>query len=83
MKELKERFSRWFNKRHGRRWTLWQERYRSILVEDGEALRTISAYLYLNPVRAGLVDDPKDYRWCGYTEAMGGSKRPEKHYAEY
>ncbi|MFT6181109.1 MAG: REP element-mobilizing transposase RayT [Akkermansiaceae bacterium] len=75
MKELKERFSRWFNKRHGRQGTLWQERYRSILVEDGEALRTISAYIDLNPVRAGLVDDPKDYRWCGYAEAMGGSKR--------
>ena len=78
MKELKERFSRWFNKRHGRRGTLWQERYRSILVEDGEALRTISAYLDLNPVRAGLVDDPKDYRWCGYAEALGGSKRARK-----
>jgi putative transposase len=47
-------------------------------VEDGEALRTISAYLDLNPVRAGLVDDPKDYRWCGYAEAMGGSKRARK-----
>jgi putative transposase len=78
MKELKERFSRWFNKRHGRRGTLWQERYRSILVEDGEALRTISAYIDLNPVRAGLVDDPKDYRWCGYAEALGGSKRARK-----
>ena len=75
MKELKERFSRWFNKRYGRRGTLWQERYRSILVEDGEALRTMAAYIDLNPLRAGLVDDPKDYRWCGYAEAMGGSKR--------
>ena len=78
MKELKERFSRWFNKRHGRRGTLWQERYRSILVEEGEALRTIAAYIDLNPVRAGLVNDPKDYRWCGYAEALGGSKRARK-----
>ena len=78
MKELKERFSRWFNKRHGRRGTLWQERYRSILVAEGEALRTIAAYIDLNPVRAGLVDDPKDYRWCGYAEALGGSKRARK-----
>jgi len=61
MKELKEGFSRWFNKRHGRRGTLWQDRYRSVLVEDGEALRTMAAYLDLNPVRAGLADDPKDY----------------------
>jgi len=78
MKELKERFSRWFNKRHGRRGTLWEERYRSILVEDGEALRTMAAYIDLNPVRAGLVDDPKDYRWCGYAEALGGSKRARR-----
>ena len=75
MKELKERFSRWFNKRHGRRGTLWQDRYRSILVEDGEALQTMAAYIDLNPLRAGLVRDPKDYRWSGYAEAMGGSKR--------
>lgn len=78
MKELKERFSRWFNKRHGRRGTLWQDRYRSVLVEDGEALRTMAAYIDLNPVRAGLVDDPKDYRWCGFAEALGGSKRARR-----
>ena len=78
MKELKERFSRWFNKRHGRRGTLWQDRYRSVLVEDGEALRTMAAYIDLNPVRAGLVDDPKDYRWCGYAESLGGSKRARR-----
>ena len=78
MKELKERFSRWFNKRHGRRGTLWQERYRSILVEDGEALRTMAAYIDFNPVRAGLFDDPKQYRWCGYAEALGGSKRARR-----
>jgi len=78
MKELKERFSRWFNKRHGRRGTLWQDRYRSLLVEDGGALRTMAAYIDLNPVRAGLVDDPKDYRWCGFAEALGGSKRARR-----
>src|SRR6056297_1106008 len=78
MKELKERFSRWFNRRHERRGTLWQERYRSVLVEAGEALRTMAAYIDLNPVRAGLVDDPKDYRWSGYAEALGGSKRARR-----
>jgi len=78
MKELKERFSRWFNKRHDRRGTLWQDRYRSVLVEDGEALRTMAAYIDLNPVRAGLVDDPKEYRWCGYAESLGGSKRARR-----
>jgi hypothetical protein len=50
------------------------ERFKSVLVEDGEALRTMAAYIDLNPVRAGMVKDPKDYRWCGYGEAMGGGK---------
>jgi putative transposase len=76
VKEVKERFSRWFNKRHGRRGTLWMDRFKSVLVEGkGEALRTMAAYIDLNPVRAGLVKDPKDYRWCGYAEALAGTRR--------
>jgi len=78
VKELKERFSRWFNKHHGRRGTLWMDRFKSVLVEDGEALRTMALYIDLNPVRAGLVEDPKDYRWTGYGEATGGSKRARR-----
>ena len=79
VKEVKERFSRWFNKRHGRRGTLWMDRFKSVLVEgQGEALRTMAAYIDLNPVRAGLVKDPKDYRWCGYAEALGGSRRAQR-----
>jgi len=78
VKELKERFSRWFNKKNDRRGTLWMDRFKSVLVEDGESLRTISAYIDLNAVRAGIVEDPKDYRWCGYAEAVAGSKRARR-----
>ena len=78
VKELKERFSRWFNKHRERRGTLWMSRFKSVLVEDGEALRTMALYIDLNPVRAGLVEDPKDYRWTGYGEATGGSKRARR-----
>ena len=78
IKEVKERFSRWFNKKHERRGTLWMDRFKSVLVENGEALRTMAAYIDLNAVRAGLVEDPKDYRWCGYAEAMGGSKQARR-----
>ena len=74
VKELKERFSRWFNKKHARRGTLWMERFRSVIVEGGECLRTVAAYIDLNPMRAGLVAEPEEYRWCGYTEALGGSQ---------
>ena len=71
MKVLKQRFSQWFNGRGPvrRRGTLWEDRFRSVLVEDGEALHAMAAYIDLNPVRAAIVDDPKDYRWSGYGEA--------------
>ena len=72
-KEVKERFSKWLNKRRERRGTLWMERFKSVLVEDGEALRTMALYIDLNPVRAGLVKEPADYRWSGYGAAAGGS----------
>lgn len=78
VKEVKERFSRWYNKKHDRRGTLWMDRFKSVLVEDGQALRTMSAYIDLNAVRAGIVEDPKDYRWCGYAEAVSGSKRARR-----
>lgn len=73
MKLLKQRFSQWFNRAHQRTGTLWEERFRSVLIEGtGSALATVAAYIDLNPVRAGLVEDPKDYRWCGYAEAVAG-----------
>ena len=79
VKEVKERYSRWFNKRRGRKGTLWMDRYKSVMVEGkGEPLHTMAAYIDLNPVRAGLVDDPKDYRWCGYAEAVSGSRRAQR-----
>ena len=74
MKSLKQRFTQYYNKRAGRKGTLWEQRFKSILVQDSQhALQTMAAYIDLNPVRAGMVDDPKDYRYCGYGEAMGGS----------
>ena len=74
MKEVKERFSRWYNQNHDWKGAVWMNRFKSVMVEDGNALRTMSAYIDLNAVRAGIVEDPKDYRWCGYAEAVAGSK---------
>jgi len=70
LKELKGRFAQWFNRRHGRYGTLWAERFKSLLLEGGRALATVAAYIELNPVRAALCADPKDYRYCGYAEAL-------------
>jgi len=75
MKTLLQRFTRWFNREHNRRGTLWEERYKSVIVESGVAARMIAAYIDLNPVRAGMVSDPADYRWSGYGEAVGGGAK--------
>ncbi len=73
MKLLKQRFSVWFNRTHNRYGTLWAERFKSVLVEPNEkVVETMAAYIDLNAVRAGLVADPKDYRFCGYAEAVAG-----------
>lgn len=73
LKELKQRFSIWYNHAHERFGTLWAERFKSVLVEGREhALVTVAAYIDLNAVRAGICDDPKDYRFCGYGEASAG-----------
>jgi len=73
MKLLKQRFTQWYNRHRGRKGTLWEERFKSVLVEGaGDVLATLAAYIDLNPVRAGLVEDPKEYRWCGYGEAVAG-----------
>jgi len=75
MKALLQRFSRWFNTNHQRTGTLWESRFKSLLVEDGIASQTMAAYIDLNPVRAGMVADPADYRWSSYGEAMGGGPK--------
>ena len=75
MKAVKQRFSVWYNRSHQRYGTLWADRFKSVLVEgSGNPLQTMAAYIDLNPVRAGLVEDPKDYRFCGYAEAVAGVK---------
>ncbi len=81
-RELKWRFSMWFNARDGRTGALWEDRFKSVLVEgDERALMTVAAYIELNAVRAGIVGDPKDYRWCGYGEAVAGKKLARKNLA--
>jgi hypothetical protein len=76
MKTFKQRYSIWFNRNHKRFGPLWAERFSSTIIEGDWhfAVQVVAAYIDLNPVRAGLVKDPKDYRWCGYgeAEAVGG-----------
>jgi len=76
LKELKQRFSQWYNLCNERSGTLWEYRFTSVIVDgsDEHAAMTMAAYIELNPVRAGIVQDPRHYRWCSYAEALAGKK---------
>jgi putative transposase len=74
MREVKTRFTFWYNEKHGTVGTFWAERFRSVVVEaDTEAQRMVAAYIDLNPVRAGLVEDAADYGYSGFGEACAGT----------
>ena len=64
IKDIKVTFSRYYNKAHNRKGTLWEERFKSLIVEDGAPLLNCLAYIELNPIRAGIVKRPEDYPWC-------------------
>ena len=73
IKEIKQTFSVYFNRKNRRKGTLWGERFKSVIVENGDTLVNCLAYVELNPVRAGLVEKPEDYRWnsIGYHVQTG------------
>jgi len=66
MKAIGERYVRQFNKAHRRTGTLWEGRFRSSIVDSQSYLFTCQRYIELNPVRAGLVTHPSQYRWSSY-----------------
>lgn len=69
--ELKQRVSQWYNKKEDRHGPLWEDRFKSVLVQgEPGVLATVAAYIDLNSIRAGIVKDPRDWRWCGYAEAV-------------
>lgn len=72
MQTLNHRFTQSFNGRHRLAGPFWQGRYRSKLVEDGAYLQQLILYIHRNPVTAGVVKDPADYRWSGHGEVLRG-----------
>ncbi len=64
VKEIKQTFSRFYNRLHNRKGFFWSERFKSVIVDNGDTLINCLAYIDLNPVRAGLAEKPEDYRWC-------------------
>jgi putative transposase len=75
MRQLEGEFAAAYNRRKERRGAFWSERYHATVIEDGTHLWNCMRYIDLNMVRAGVVDHPIDWRWCGYQEIAGQRQR--------
>jgi putative transposase len=74
MKRVLETYSQRFNRKYDRCGTLWGGRYKSSLVDTSTYLLECYRYIELNPVRAGMVAAPRDYRWSSFLRnGMGQS----------
>ncbi len=66
MKSICETYAKMFNKKYNRKGHVFSSSYRQALCFDDSYLLITSLYIHLNPVRAGLVKAPQDYRWSSY-----------------
>ncbi len=64
VKDIKQEFTRFYNRKKGRKGYFWGDRFKSMIVEQGHTLVNLLAYVDLNPIRAGIVQRPEEYRWC-------------------
>ncbi|AOF84653.1 transposase IS200 like family protein [Hydrogenophaga sp. RAC07] len=71
MQAVGRRYVRYFNDLYQRTGTLWEGRYKSTLIQTDRYLLACMAYLDLNPVRAGIVNDPKQYVWSSHRHFIG------------
>ena len=72
MQSLGRCYVRRFNDRHERSGTLWEGRYRSESVLGEAHVLACYRYIELNPVRAGMVEEPDDYPWSSYASNRNG-----------
>ncbi len=69
-------YTTYFNVKHSRSGHLFQGRFKAILVEKDSYAEELSRYIHLNPVRAGPVKDPSEYRWSSYRHYIGEESEP-------
>ena len=75
MKTFKQRVTQWYNRELGHEGTLWCGRFKSVLLDNGDAVRAVANYIHLNPVRARMVEAADGYRWSGLGAAVRGDRR--------
>jgi len=84
MQSLGRQYVRYFNITHQRTGTLWEGRFKSSLVDSSRYFLTVSTYIELNPVRAGMVSNIGDYPWSSYrANGMGANISLLSPHSEY
>jgi len=76
MHGISHRYAHYFNRKYGRTGTLWEGRFRSCPVQSEQYVLACHRYIELNPVRAGIVSNPGDYRWSSYRANASGVRDP-------
>jgi len=80
MKQVGSRYAQHMNKKYKRTGTLWEGRHKSSLIQSEKYLLTCYRYIELNPVRAGMVQKPEEYKWKSYhANAWGDAGWIEPH----
>ena len=74
MKGINLTYTQHYKRRYSHTGHLWQDRYKSIIISKDDYLLACGSYVELNPVRAGMVDDPVKYQWSSYQVYAYGKK---------
>jgi len=77
MRHINGAYTTYFNVKRKRAGHLFQGRFKAILIEADEYALELSRYIHLNPVRAGISDEPGEYPWTSFASYVGQSKVPE------
>ena len=74
MKQLGQSYVQYINRTYKRSGTLWEGRFRSCIIQQEEYLFICQRYIEMNPIRAGMVEHPGEYRWSSYQVNGQGDK---------
>jgi len=74
MKGINLSYAQYYKRRYGHIGHFWQDRFKSIIISKDNYLLACGTYAELNPVRAKVVKDPRNYRWSSYNGYAYGRK---------
>ena len=74
MHHLNTSYANWFKARHKIVGVLFQGRYKALIVDENNYGVNLSAYIHLNPYRAGIIEDLREYVWSSYPDYVDGKK---------